>query len=293
VWQHSRSPDPSAPAVRKAGRAPAWNAAQSCPDPVDSSPAPATDTELPRRQGTISIRWIPIRSRHRRMRPEFTRKAIGAAAVLSGAAWTWTSIFPLSALWPSANHGSDSLAIALFLPFLAMVAGIGAILVVFGARLFRKMDESSLRWVIGTLAVVGAFFLASRFSSALPGLFPESVRDGAFLFVAGLIALSAYLVVIRFLVRHLTGRVGALTSFLNRGAVLLMAWQLWVLLVSIFTEYSPTKEGYAHVPREPWGTLGFLVPILVACGAYRLVTRWLPKARECSKPEIAAAGEAK
>jgi hypothetical protein len=68
---------------------------------------------------------------------------------------------------------------------------------------------------------------------------------------------------------------------------MLMAWQLWLLLSAYFHQYSPIKEGYTHVPEEPWGLLGLVVPIIVAYGSYRIVSGILNKKHNETLPPTA------
>jgi len=60
-----------------------------------------------------------------------------------------------------------------------------------------------------------------------------------------------------------------------------MAWQLYLLLSSIFHEYSPIKEGSSDIHEAPWEAVGVLVPIIVAYVSYRtFVALLLPKAQQ-------------
>lgn len=146
------------------------------------------------------------------------------------------------------------------------------------------MKESSLKWVIGIIAVFFTFFLASRMSAALPGLLSEQLQLSVFVFVASLVAIFAYLLAVRLLLRHFTQENRSLRSLLSRGVLMLMAWQVWLLLSEIFRDYSPIEEGYTHVPEEPWGILGLVVPIAVAYGLYRAVAPKLSKAQQGAAP---------
>jgi hypothetical protein len=62
------------------------------------------------------------------------------------------------------------------------------------------------------------------------------------LFDSSVVSISAYLFVVRFLLRRFTHEDRKLSSLRSRGVFILMAWQLWLLLSKIFDEYSPTKE---------------------------------------------------
>ncbi|MCB1203422.1 MAG: hypothetical protein KDN18_04120 [Verrucomicrobiae bacterium] len=216
------------------------------------------------------------------MRPEHTRRLLGGFATLLGAWWTWSTIVPpITRIW---SDGFESFDVVFLLTIVPLMAIPGILSVVFGVRLFHEMQESSLRWVIGVFAIFFAFFLSSRASEALPSLLPDRLESTAFLLVASLIAVVAYLFAIRLLIRHFTQEDRRFSLLLGRGALILIAWQVWLLLSGIFKEYSPIKEGYTHVPEEPWGILGLVIPIAIAYGLYRTVARRLTKAQQNVAP---------
>ena len=167
----------------------------------------------------------------------------------------------------------------------------GILAVVFGVRLFREMRESFLKWIIGVFAAFFAFFLSSRTSEAFPSILPDGLQRSVFLFVASLIAVFAYLFVVRLSLRHFTQENHRMSSLLSRGVIILMALQVWHLLFGIFDEYSPIKEGYTHIHEEPWGILGLVVPIGVSYGLYRAIASKLPKAQQDAAEQPATAGE--
>jgi hypothetical protein len=210
------------------------------------------------------------------MKPELSRRLIGGLAALFGAWWAWNAVVPpVKGIWSKDIEAFD---IVFLLTIVPLMATPGILAVVFGSRLFREMRESSLKWVIGVFAVFFAFFLSSRASELLPSLLPEGLQHFVFLFVASLVAIFAYLFSARLLLRHLANEDHSLRSLFSRGVLILMAWQVWLLLSQVFREYSPIKGGYTHIPEEPWGILGLLVPIAVAYGLYRAVAPKLTKA---------------
>lgn len=184
---------------------------------------------------------------------------------------------PVTRIWADDFESFDIVFLLTIVPLMAIP---GVLAVIFGVRLFREMRESSLKWVIGAVAVFFAFFLYSRMSAVLPSIVPDGLQSSAFLLVASLIAIVAYLFVVRLLLRHFTREDRRLSSLLSRGVVILMAWQVWLLLSEIFDEFSPIKEGYTHVPEGPWGILGVVAPIAVAYGLYRIFAHRLTKAQQ-------------
>lgn len=216
------------------------------------------------------------------MKPDYTRRLIGGAAALLGLWWVWSLVYPfVRGIFTEDRETSDFVFIFTIVPLMAIP---GVLAVVFGVRLFSAMSDSSLKWVVGVFATFGAFWLSSRFSAGFPGLLPERLQQTAFLFMSSLVAIPAYLFVVRLLFRHITKQDKTCTSLLSRGVLILMAWQLWLLLTSIFDEYSPIKEGSTHIHEGPWDTLGFLVPIIVAYASYRIFAALLlPKAKNAAE----------
>ena len=183
---------------------------------------------------------------------------------------------PIRRIWSEEFETRDIVFLLTLDPLMATPGILG---VVFGVRLFRKMSESSLKWVVGVFAIFFAFLLSSLMPGAFPDLLPESLQRSVFLFVASLVAIVAYLFAVRFLLRHFTQEDRSLRTLLSRVVLILMAWQVWQLLSEIFEVYSPIKDGYTHIREEPWGILGLVVPIAVAYGSYRIVATKLTKAQ--------------
>lgn len=216
------------------------------------------------------------------MKPDLIRRILGGLAALLGAWWTWSAVVPpLTRIWAEGFEAFDILFLLTMVPLMAIP---GILAVVFGVRLFREMRVSSVKWVIGVFAVFFAFFVSLRASEAVPSFLPVGLQSSSFLFAASLIAIGAYLFVVRILLRHFTQKDHQMRSLLSRGVLILMAWQVWLLLSEVFDEYSPIKEGYTHVPEEPWGILGLVVPIAVAYGLYRIFAQRLTTAQQGVAP---------
>ena len=215
---------------------------------------------------------------YQKMKQHNTRRLIGGASALLGLCWSCLALYPLAqGIFAGDRETNNLVFLFTMVPFVAIP---GILAVVFGVRLFRSMDESSLKCVVGIFAFFGAFWLSSCLSANFPEFLPEGIQDTAFLFMSGLLAIPSYLFVVRFLLRYLTKQDHIYTSLLSRGVLILMAWQLWLLLSSIFDEYSPIKEGYTHIHEAPWDTLEVLVPVIVAYTSYRTFAALLPKAQQ-------------
>jgi hypothetical protein len=205
------------------------------------------------------------------MNPEHTRRLIGGIAALLGLWWTSITLFPLiSRSW---SGELEAFGIVFLLTVITVTVTPGILAVVFGARLFLKMQESSLKWVVGVLAILLGFVLYSGLLGVLPRLLPERLQHTAFPFIASLIAIVTYLMVVRLLLRYFTQEEHPFKSLVSRGSLILLAWRLWMLLSSIFEECDLPEGGFAL-----WHRLGFLMPTIVAYGLYRLAVSRLTKA---------------
>ena len=71
--------------------------------------------------------------------------------------------------------------------------------------------------------------------------------------------------------KYLTSSEALTSSLIGLEPFKLSAWLFYFFLMSIFTDYSSTKDGYTHVPEEPLGLFGFFIPIFVAYVSYHIV----------------------
>lgn len=225
------------------------------------------------------------------MNPNYTRRLVGAAAALFGFWWIWFWTLPVvHELWIADNKAGD---IFFFLPFHLSMAIPGVLALIFGIRLFITMSVSSLKWIVGLFAVFGTTLFTSQLLVMFPELLPELVSGPFFLFLSSLIAMPVYLLVTKKLIRHLTEQDPSYLSLIGQGYLVLMAWLLWLLLSSVFQDYSPFREEYSNLPVFPWAILELFVPIVVAYGLYRIFAALLAKAQEGSAEQPATAGESK
>ena len=209
-----------------------------------------------------------------KLNPDYIRRTIGGASALLGLWWVWGVIYPFIRPFWTGEHGADDpLSFLMVIPFMALP---GILALGFGISLFRKMTVSSLKVVVGVFAFFGTMFIASSLSVNFPAIIPEEIAPSAFLLLGCAIVITAYVAALWFILPYLAVDRPKLSSLIGRGALALMACQLWLFLSAIFREYSPKEAGYTHVPAMPWGILGVLVPIIGAYGAYRLAAGCLP-----------------
>ena len=193
------------------------------------------------------------------MNQEHARKIVGVAFSLFGVGWICRVTYPVvSGFW--ANDGDPPGVPFLFFVVPLMVAP-GLLAVVFGVRFFKEFSESSVRFILGVFAFLLTFWLSSTLSTACSELLPEDVARFTFLFVSSLIVIPFYLFTVQWVLRYFTKTERTLLSLLSQWVVFLMACQLWLLLSSLFDEYSPRREGYEYLNQQPWGLVGLLVPI--------------------------------
>jgi hypothetical protein len=156
-----------------------------------------------------------------------------------------------------------------------MMAIPGVLAIFFGIKLYRTISLSSLKWVTGIFATFGALWISSGLSSLFKEFIPNRIQSGLFLLVGIFVVVPIYLIV----VRHLSRRLGMgrlkVADLMGKGALALIAWQLWMVLFAVLQEYSPKEKGYTSIAKEPWGMIELFVPILVSYTVYRVaVARW-------------------
>lgn len=212
------------------------------------------------------------------MKPELTRRIIGGVAAGSGLWWTcFVGLRLLIGNWPEDVETYE----ILFLSGLTLLMAIpGVIALIFGVRLFLKMSESSLRWVVGVGAGLVVLMLASRLSLVFSRIIPDKLLGNAMLFISSLMVIPVYLYVVRSLLRRLTQKNVGILALLSNGILALMAFQVWLILGAVIEEYAPLRFGNTRWSEEPWGIIGFVAPIIVAYGSYRFVVSKWEKARQ-------------
>ncbi|MEO5713314.1 MAG: hypothetical protein ABIT37_07480 [Luteolibacter sp.] len=155
---------------------------------------------------------------------------------------------------------------------LPLMATPGILLIYFGASLFRRMSEESLKRVIGTIAAVGAISIFSRLSLAFPGLVPKRTAPALGLFLGTCVIVPLYLLVMRSLLPVLGAERKGVRELLSRGVLILMAWELGNLLLSITFECFPPDISYSFP--------GLLISIIVPYICYRIAAARLLPAKE-------------
>lgn len=213
------------------------------------------------------------------MNPTRIRQILGGFSILGGLVWIALGVNPVisvsSSWWhrtPAVVSGVDLIGAvgAVLLALLFLIPGYCAVL--HGFRLFQEMRISSTRWVVGLLST-GAAFLAGAALSKLPldfpTIFPQRIQSMAFLLGISFLALVFYMVSLRVLFPRLGAPQPKLSSLISRGALVVLAWELWFVLNAVTDEYFGRPKA-----TEPhyllWELLTFMAPIAIAYGAFRL-----------------------
>jgi hypothetical protein len=225
----------------------------------------------------------------RGMNAAYLRKAIAVASIIFGLCWLWQVV--VCPTFRFAAQGKSPSQYLFYVPMFLLVGMPSVLCSYFGFKLFREMSETNLRWVLGTFAVVAAFWIAARFSAVYPSLLPESLLHSVGLTLGILIALPAYLFLLRVLLPMLGRPRCRAMDFVGRGILLVLAWDLWLLLEKLFHIYSPLEPGSKYVHQEPWQSVGYIVPALVAYGFFRAAQSLLSRRRnreETQAPQVMA-----
>jgi len=216
------------------------------------------------------------------------RKAIGGASAILGVSWLWSVLTPtIRQLFTREQQTTDYLFFWIIVPLMAIP---GALAVAFGIELFRKKSTTALKWVVGLSAAFGTLWIDTRLSLLFADSVPEKIQSSLFMLLGTVVALPAYLIVVRALFPIIEAERPRVVDLIGKGVLALVAWQLWFLMNALFERYAPIQAGYTHVREEPWGILGFLLPIIVAYGFYRLAFSFLQRLKEGTR--LASSGNA-
>jgi hypothetical protein len=220
------------------------------------------------------------------MSPVHLRKAVGVTSVALGLALWAATAFPLAR--ETVRLGDRSWYF-LFLAAIPAMSLPGILLMVFGYRLFRELSETSLKWVLGTCAVVSTIWIAAESTPMFPALLPERLLRDAGLTLGLLVGIPGYAFGMRALLSLIGGpRRGAL-DFVGSRIVFVLAWQLFFILSHLFDAFTPLKPGDKYLHQEPWDFVGFLVPLGVAYGFYKAANHWLDRREKDRAMEMSLA----
>lgn len=203
--------------------------------------------------------------------------AIGIAVVAVGVWWIFDVLLPplYNATWKE----KDTFDYVLLLTILLLMTIPGILMAYFGFRLTKHNSGTNIKGVVGTLSIFGVIWVHSLIRDA----FGESkIASGLSMLTATLVIIPIYVAVSKYWMKTL-GLNPVRGEFIGKGIVTIIAWQIWFISSDIARGLTPIKEGYTHVPEEPWGLIGLVGPLLIAVIFCKITMRLIEKNVE---PEV-------
>ncbi|MDQ8209760.1 hypothetical protein QEH52_19735 [Coraliomargarita sp. SDUM461003] len=151
----------------------------------------------------------------------------------------------------------------------------GAMALFYGIGLLKEVTKERIKGSVGALAIFGAFWAAVYVEKFL---LPEN-SNMLSLLIALAIIVPLYVFISKRLYYSEQLEVSGRGEFIGKGILTLIAWMIWLSLSEFVREYAPVKEGYTHIKEEPWDTLGFIAPIIIAWAFYKIASKALTKSK--------------
>ncbi|MCP5533278.1 MAG: hypothetical protein H7A49_05010 [Akkermansiaceae bacterium] len=205
------------------------------------------------------------------MKAERNRKIFSIAVVVILMVWLTGFTTP-----PPRGGGTDASTL-LFTGWtfgLLKVLAFGTVLIIAGIRLYRALNPSMLKVLVGIVAFIATIWMAIGLDKVPSGGVSEDLRSAAALFLSCLLTIPLYGVAVRFLLPWIGGEKPAFRSLYGKGTALLVAILLWNMLNELLLSAAPKIDGSAHAPAFPWGLIAIFLPILAAVVIYRLIARF-------------------
>ena len=219
-------------------------------------------------------------------KPEFVRKFIAAASMLAGVAWIgFATAFPLIRFLTEDKEPFDWIFAVTMLPLMAIPGAIGLF---YGRRLFLRFDETSVKYLCGTLAVLGAFQISALLETGLPRRFPQRLGSQLYLMIGVMFAIPAYFFTVKAILPLVGGERRKIRELISRNMIGLIAFLLWGLLSELIETFAPKDPEYPNLVADPWVFLSLIIPILVPIILYKIAVSFLP-----SEPVIAGVSDKK
>ncbi len=195
------------------------------------------------------------------------RKLIGGSSTIFGALWVALALQPLIEQFRVADIQAINVAFILTTSPLMVILGI--IPVVHGIKLIKRCSISSLRWIAGILSVFCALLTLSCLSTITPRFLPEEIAFSTSSLFGCLLAYPAYLLLISLILKFLSITTPPSNQLFSRVSFAATCVVFWLWMTDVASAIIPTKEGFTYVPKEPWGILGLIIPIIAAIWVYR------------------------
>jgi hypothetical protein len=196
---------------------------------------------------------------------------LAAIAIAVGCWWSFMVLLqPLKRIWTEGF--SDALPwFGLFI--IPMMIIPGAMALFSGIGLLKEVTKEGIKGSVGALSIFGVFWSAVYVEKFL---LPEN-SNMLSLLIALAIVIPLYVYISKRLYNSEQLEVSGRDEFIGKGILTLVAWMIWLSLSEFVREYAPVKEGYTHIKEEPWDTLGFIAPIIIAWAFYKIASKALTK----------------
>jgi hypothetical protein len=149
----------------------------------------------------------------------------------------------------------------------------GAMALYSGIGLLKEVTKEGIKGSVGALSIFGAFWSAVYIDKFF---LPEN-SNMLSLLLAMAIIIPLYILISKRLFATEQFAVSGRDEFIGKGILTLIAWMIWLSLSEFVDEYAPIKEGYTHIKEEPWDTLGFIGPVIIAWAFYKIASKALTK----------------
>ena len=195
----------------------------------------------------------------------------GTCALIIGCWWVIEIIIhPLLGIFMEKIPLSDYLFSIIILPMMAIP---GVFAAYFGYRLAKEENKTNIKGSVGALAIFGVLCLPPFVEPSLPNYIASTL---SFL-LATAVVIPVYIFVSRFLMIQAGLKPKPKGEFVGKGILLILSWQIWDVVWRIFDAYAPIKKGSLYIKEEPWGILGFIGSIIIACLFYKVSMRFIEK----------------
>ncbi len=166
----------------------------------------------------------------------------------------------------------------------------GAFLAYYGWRLTRAKTTQSIKRAVAASAFFAVLYFAVSLSPILQSVAPvlDKAAFDLSLLAGTVLAVPAY----AFLSRNLMKREDLTPvrgNLIGRGIIAVTAVEIVMLGMRLFDIFAPVEEGHTYLKEDPWMSVGFFGPILIAWVFYKVAVAIL-QAKGVLPPPIPKGG---
>ncbi len=199
---------------------------------------------------------------------------LAVIAICIGVLWIYVMlILPAFYLFTKPSDISDILEFLIIPP---LMSALGFFSLFLGIGLLKEKSKENIKGTVGTLAVFGAFSLAGVIEKyIIQHLPPPLLEGGGSLLIATVLAIPAYILVSKFLMKREGLIPDSRGEFIGRGILFIIAFQICMVGNVISFTYLPVGQRDAHIEIFPWELIRGFAPILAAILFYKLAIHFL------------------